>query len=111
MSQTELADKVGITFQQVQKYEKGSNRISSSRLHQIADVFGVTASYFFDDPLQHLPHNGRFDVSTFNSFCASRDGVALMRSFVKIKNKATRRKIAELVEDLGRATSRTLAPR
>ena len=100
MSQTELADQLGITFQQVQKYEKGTNRISSSRLHQIANIFRVPASYFFEYPLDQIPHHGRFDVSTFNEFCGSRDGVALMQSFLKIKDKVTRRKIAELVADL-----------
>ena len=100
MSQTELADELGITFQQVQKYEKGTNRISSSRLHQIASILGVAASYFFEDPLEQVPHNGRFDISAFDAFCASRDGIALMKSFLKIKDRVTRRKIAELVADL-----------
>ena len=100
MSQTALADQLGITFQQVQKYEKGTNRISSSRLHQIANIFRVPEAYFFEDPLDQIPHHGRFDVSTFNAFCGSRDGVALMQSFLKIKDKVTRRKIAELVADL-----------
>ena len=100
MSQTELADQLGITFQQVQKYEKGTNRISSSLLQQIDDILGVPAPYFFEDPLEQVSHNGRFDVTTFNAFCASRDGIALMQSFLKIKDKSTRRKIAELVADL-----------
>jgi transcriptional regulator with XRE-family HTH domain len=100
MSQTELAGELGITFQQVQKYEKGTNRISSSRLHQIASILGVAASYFFEDPLEQVPHNGRFDISAFDAFCASRDGIALMKSFLKIKDRVTRRKIAELVADL-----------
>src|SRR5260370_1926619 len=50
MSQTEVADAVGITFQQIQKYERGANRVGASRLQQISDVLGVSPFYFFECP-------------------------------------------------------------
>ena len=100
MSQTDLGESLGITFQQVQKYEKGKNRISSSRLHQIAKVLGVTPPYFFQDPLAEVAHHGSAAMKDFDEFCASREGVALMQAFVRIKDKAMRHTIAKLIEDL-----------
>jgi transcriptional regulator with XRE-family HTH domain len=98
LSQTELGAAIGIAFQQIQKYEKGINRISSSRLHQIAKVLKVSPTYFFEYPLAKFAIDHRkADVSAFDDFCASRDGVALMQAFVKI-GKATQRTIAKLVE-------------
>jgi len=100
MSQSDLGDSLGITFQQIQKYEKGKNRISSSRLHQIARVLGVTPPYFFQDPLaEAAPHDSAV-MKDFDEFCASREGVALMQAFVRIKDKVIRHTIAKLVEDL-----------
>jgi transcriptional regulator with XRE-family HTH domain len=98
LSQTELGVAIGIVFQQIQKYEKGTNRISSSRLHQISMVLKVAPAYFFEDPLAKFAINrGKAEVSAFDDFCASRDGVALMQAFVKI-DKATQHTIAKLVE-------------
>ena len=100
MSQSDLGDILGITFQQIQKYEKGTNRISSSRLHQIAEIFGVSPSYFFEDPLTEAAHHLDVDLDAFDKFCASRDGVALMRAFVRIKNKKLRRAVAKVAEEM-----------
>lgn len=100
MSQTDLGRKIGITFQQIQKYEKGTNRISSSKLHQIAKVFGVAPPFFFEDPLAEVAHHSHVDLGTFDEFCASKDGVALMQAFSKIKDKAMRHMIAKLVEEI-----------
>lgn len=101
MSQTELGDKVGITFQQIQKYEKGINRIGSSRLVQIAGALGVRPEYFFDDPLAQLaPQVDSMTTDQFDEFVASSDGVALMQAFTRIKNKSLRHAIAALISDL-----------
>ena len=100
MSQTDLGDSLGITFQQIQKYEKGKNRISSSRLHQIAAIFGVAPPYFFEDPLAAAARHDSAAMKDFDEFCASREGVALMQAFARIKDKAMRHTIAKLVEDL-----------
>ena len=101
MSQSELADELGITFQQVQKYENGRNRISASRLLQIARVFGVSPSYFFENPLAKVTRRSdRVNAGIFDEFCTSKDGAALMRAFLRIKDRTTRHYIAKLVEVL-----------
>ena len=100
LSQTHLATAIGIAFQQIQKYEKGTNRVSSSRLHQIARVLKVPPTYFFEDPLADgAIKQSKADVSAFDDFCASREGIALMQAFVKI-DKATQHTIAKLVEEM-----------
>ena len=103
MSQTDLGSKLGISFQQIQKYEKGTNRISSSRLHQVASILQVATSYFFESQLgQNATEDGNPDAALLDEFCASRDGVALMQAFVKIRDAQTRQKIVKLVEGLAR---------
>jgi transcriptional regulator with XRE-family HTH domain len=101
MSQTELGDKVGITFQQIQKYEKGLNRIGASRLLEIAGALGVRPEYFFDDPLAQLASQvDGMNINLFYEFMASSDGVALMQAFTRIKSKSLRHAIATLISDL-----------
>jgi len=103
LSQSDLADKCGITFQQIQKYEKGTNRIGSSRLQQIADALQVTPPYFFEDPLAETPHLGQdVKIAQVNEFLSSRDGIDLMRAFVKVKSKSLRRMIVEIVDELAK---------
>jgi transcriptional regulator with XRE-family HTH domain len=91
---------LGVTFQQVQKYEKGVNRISSSRLQAIANALGVTAPYFFEDHLVQAPEGENVRREIFNEFLASRDGVTLMQAFTKIKDEGLRRAIAQLIAEL-----------
>ena len=101
MSQSELGRKVGVSFQQIQKYERGANRIGSSRLHQIAAALGVKPEYFFDNARTEVGRQSyATSVDLFDQFAASADGIALMRAFVKIRNKTVRRAIAKLVADL-----------
>jgi len=81
MSLTELADQLGITFQQVQKYDKGTNRISSSRLHQIANIFWVPEAYFFEDPLGQFPHQAALTlVHSMRSAAAGTASLSCSRS-------------------------------
>ena len=91
---------LGITFQQIQKYEKGANRISSSRLHHMAAIFGVSPSDFFDNSLAEAAHQLDLDADALDKFCASKDGLALMRAFVRIKNKDLRHAVAKMAEEL-----------
>ena len=101
LSQSDLGDALGITFQQIQKYEKGFNRISSSRLQQIANLLRVQPAYFFEDDLAAMGAQSHgLDPETFNRFVSSRDGVALMQAFAKIKSKELRRSIANMVAQL-----------
>jgi transcriptional regulator with XRE-family HTH domain len=103
-SQTDLADAIGVTFQQVQKYEKGTNRISASRLQQISHVLQVTMPFFFEG----LPsHSGRSkgtrdEPSTPNvlKLFTTTDGLNLAKAFTQIKDRKLRLPILHLVEEL-----------
>ncbi|MGL5361452.1 MAG: helix-turn-helix domain-containing protein [Bosea sp. (in: a-proteobacteria)] len=105
ISQEKLGEALGLTFQQVQKYEKGTNRISASRLQQIGKMLGVPAAFFFEDaPAGELIGQGFSEAtpSTYVSdFLATSEGVQLNKAFVRIKDPRVRRKIVELVEALG----------
>jgi len=102
MSQSVLADKLGLTFQQVQKYEKGSNRISASRLQEMTRILQVPVSFFFEGAPQAAGHSGKGVVAPspayVTDFLAASDGHALMRAFVRIKNSPLQRSIVHLVE-------------
>lgn len=103
MSQTKLAEKMEITFQQIQKYENGKNRVSASRLQQIARTLRVRPEFFFEE----APGAGdnlaiAKESAIIDQFISSRDGVALSRSFCKIIDAKTRRSIVSLVEHLGK---------
>ncbi|AMJ62453.1 helix-turn-helix domain-containing protein [Bosea sp. PAMC 26642] len=101
-SQVKLADALGITFQQIKKYEKGSNRISASRLQQIANMVGVPVSFFFEDAStgQNQPPALSDAASTdpLTDFLATSEGVQLTKAFVRVKSASARRRIIELAE-------------
>ncbi|KQV65265.1 helix-turn-helix transcriptional regulator [Rhizobium sp. Root1220] len=95
VSQTELGDRVGVTFQQIQKYEKGSNRVSASMLVEIAGALDVDVRTFFED----MAHGTANDNPTpSEEFVVSRDGVLLNAAFLSIKNEQIRKKIVKLVQ-------------
>ena len=102
MSQTQLADSVGVTFQQIQKYEKGINRISASRLQQFSKVLKVQIPFFFDGlpPHTQAPKGVLAATSAVDDFLASSNGLSLARAFVRIKERRLRRSIIELIEEL-----------
>lgn len=102
LTQEKLGDELGITFQQVQKYEKGTNRIGSSRLHQIAEILNTPVSFFFED-LQgsHEPGLAEGSASSFVvDFLSTSEGLQLNRSFMKIKDPQVRKRIVDLVRTL-----------
>jgi transcriptional regulator with XRE-family HTH domain len=104
MSQQKLGDAIGLTFQQVQKYEKGTNRIGASRLQQIARVLSVPVPFFFEGA-PHPPGmpqgNGPAPSPTYvTEFLATTDGLALSKAFSRIKNASLKRSIVRLVEEL-----------
>ena len=107
MSQTALADGLGISFQQVQKYEKGTNRISASRLQQIADVLEVPVPFFFEELPAQTTAQEREATSVsptmVNDFLATAEGLELCRSFTRIKDRKRRSAIVDLVELLAGA--------
>jgi transcriptional regulator with XRE-family HTH domain len=106
MSQEKLGEHLGITFQQIQKYEKGTNRIGASRLQAIARVLSVPPAFFFEDAPGVMPVSGNqgFDepqsASYVVDFLSSSEGLALNKSFVRIKDSKTRKKIVDLVRTL-----------
>ena len=105
LSQTELADAAGITFQQIQKYEKGVNRVGASRLQQFSDALGVPPSYFFEGAptvgkKQPAPQEGELSENDIVSFLGTREGAALVRAFIAIKQKSIRQNAIGLLETL-----------
>jgi len=97
VSQTELGDRVGVTFQQIQKYEKGSNRVSASMLVEIAGALSVDVRTFFDD-LTAAAANANDNPAPSEEFVISREGVQLNAAFFSIKNEQLRKKILKLVQ-------------
>jgi transcriptional regulator with XRE-family HTH domain len=107
MSQEKLGEKLGLTFQQVQKYEKGINRIGASRLFDLAQVLGVPVQFFYEEaPVPEarlVAADGMADGPDEHSiveFLRSRDGLELNRAFVRIPDLKARRAIVDLVRSL-----------
>jgi transcriptional regulator with XRE-family HTH domain len=104
MSQGKLGDALGLTFQQVQKYEKGTNRISASRLQHISHILQVPVAFFFEGA-PHQPGQpkgtGEAPSPTYVSdFIATSDGLALIKAFTRIKEPKLRRRIVNLVKEI-----------
>jgi transcriptional regulator with XRE-family HTH domain len=95
VSQERLADSLGITFQQVQKYERGANRVSASKLWEIATALRTPVSYFYDGLSDRESATAQRDAA--QDFLLSTDGIELMAAFPRISEPAIRRKIVELV--------------
>ncbi len=115
MSQEKLGERLGLTFQQVQKYEKGVNRIGASRLFELANVLGVNVQFFYDEaPVCDI--NGNVDgmaedpgTDYVGGVLKSREGIELNRAFSRISDPRVRRSVVDLVravavadEDLAR---------
>ena len=101
MSQEKLGDALDLTFQQVQKYEKGTNRIGASRLQQISNILQVPVSFFFEGaPTTGEPTEGMSEAPSpayVADFLATSEGLALTRAFTRIKDAQVRRRIVDLV--------------
>jgi transcriptional regulator with XRE-family HTH domain len=105
MSQEKLGDALGLTFQQVQKYEKGANRIGASRLQHIAGILQVPVSFFFEgSPAAEGEIPGGLNEAPspayVSDFLATSDGLALTKAFVRITDAKLRRRIVDLVEQI-----------
>jgi transcriptional regulator with XRE-family HTH domain len=109
MSQSALAEAVGLTFQQIQKYERGANRVSSSRLVDLANVLDVTVPYFFEEMSagvqQQTPGilynaNARPDIDQEKDPLARRETLELVRAYYRIPNTAIRKRLADLVKSV-----------
>ena len=103
MSQEQLAEALGLTFQQVQKYEKGANRIGAGRLQQISQILQVPVAFFFEGaPNALAPHDSSgsaLSMAEIDDFVSDLDGLKLMRAFMRI-NAALRRRIVMLVQEI-----------
>lgn len=103
ITQTILANKLGITFQQVQKYEKGANRVGASRLQAIADILGVEVAFFFNNlanDASPMPLAEKNESIMLRTFLSSMEGFALNKAFFNIKSPLTRQRIVALVKSL-----------
>ena len=105
MSQEKLGDALGLTFQQVQKYEKGTNRIGASRLQQISNILQVPVAFFFEGAPDlggpRAPGSKDAPSPTYVAdFLATSDGLALTKAFMRIGDPKLRRRIVDLVEQI-----------
>src|ERR1700682_1147324 len=104
MSQEKLGEKLGITFQQIQKYEKGTNRIGASRLQHIATILTVPVAFFFEDApgtAAAAPGLGEPQSTSFVvDFLSSAEGLQLNRAFARIEDQKVRRRVVDLVKAL-----------
>ena len=110
MSQEKLGDALGLTFQQVQKYEKGTNRIGASRLQQISNILQVPVEFFFEGA-PNLPGSGNApkdapSASYVSDFLATSEGLSLTKAFTRIKEPKLRRRIVDLVEEIAARSER-----
>lgn len=103
LSQTALGKAVGVTFQQIQKYERGTNRVGASRLQQIAKSLDVPVSALFDEKTEET---GQFSDL---SFLATPGAVALLKAFAEIENGELRRNVLALARDAARLSEKSTA--
>ena len=109
MSQSTLGDAVGLTFQQIQKYERGSNRIGCSRAYEFSRILDVPVSFFFDDMAEELKtHEGRFEAGVRDKGAhepdqlARRETLELVRAYYQIDCPKARKRVFELVKTMGK---------
>lgn len=106
MSQEKLGELLGLTFQQVQKYEKGVNRIGAGRLFHVAQILGVPIDYFYEGVIEQLPEAAQgFAEETSRppvlEFLSSGEGLQLSLAFMRIRDPKVRKRVLELVKSLG----------
>ena len=121
-SERKLGDGLGLSFQQVQKYERGTDRISASRLQRISDILQVPLEYFFEGAPQvermietkdapSVPDiSDAPSVTDVSDFVASSEGLALIKAFVSIRQPMLRRRIVDLVEEIADYQTRRPIP-
>ena len=103
MSQEQLADALGITYQQVQKNEKGTNRIGASRLQQISHILQVPVAFFFEGAPNALAPQGSgsaLSMAEIDDFISDSEGLRLIGAFMRIDNATLRRRIVMLVQEI-----------
>ena len=106
MSQERLGELLGLTFQQVQKYEKGVNRIGAGRLFEVARILGVPIDYFYEGANGQLIGGAQIGTTEdrhppIMEFVSSGEGLQLSLAFMKIKDTKVRKRVLDLVKSLG----------
>src|SRR5205807_1874690 len=97
-SQSKLGNALGVTFQQVQKYEKGTNRIAASRLQNVAEILEIPVAFFFKG-LQRFR-----DIDIVSECLPTAEGLSLVRAFIRIGEPKIRRRIIALIEQIGNSS-------
>ena len=104
MSQEKLGEALGLTFQQVRKYEKGTNRVGASRIQQIAEILQIPVSFLFEGGPSaragSTQTDGTASPAYVSDFLATSEGLALTRAFTRITDAKLRRSIVEMVEQI-----------
>lgn len=107
MSQEKLGESLGVTFQQIQKYERGANRISASKLYEVSQMLGVPVQYFYDElpgndekPLARPQNKRDHEESFLMDFVRSPEGLSLNRAYAGIPNEKLRRLILDMIKAL-----------
>lgn len=102
MSQERLGDLLGLTFQQVQKYEKGVNRIGAGRLFEMSRILNVPVDFFYEGVNAHTGQSGAGEVESapVMEFVSSGEGLQLSLAFMKIKDTKVRKRVLDLVKSL-----------
>jgi transcriptional regulator with XRE-family HTH domain len=104
MSQEKLGEALGLTFQQIQKYEKGTNRVGASRIQQISEILQVPVSFLFEGGPSGIANGESFGEGSsptyVSDFLATSEGLALTRAFTRISDGKLRRSIVDLVEQI-----------
>jgi transcriptional regulator with XRE-family HTH domain len=104
MSQAKLGDALGLTFQQVQKYENGTNRIGASRLEEISHILQVPVPLFFegapDASVPRRSHGSALSIAQIDDFVSDSNGLRLIEAFMRIDNAALRPSIVMLVQEI-----------
>ncbi len=102
MSQERLGELLGLTFQQVQKYEKGINRIGAGRLYQVAHILGVPINYFYEGAVEQTNAvNNDMPNPPVMEFLSSGEGLQLSLAFMRIKDGKVRKRVIDLIKSLG----------
>src|SRR5207302_2692125 len=100
LSQTEVADRIGVTFQQVQKYEKGVNRIGAGRLQRISEALEVPISFFFGSTGGTPARDSGSGAESIFGFMQTSGSVRIVKAFHKIKSRKARQLLVEMAEEL-----------
>jgi len=106
LSQEAIGNAIGVTFQQIQKYERGINRMGASRLHDFARALGVPVSYFFEGYSAEAPSGGAYGMAESegpafeHEQVPNRETMEIMRAYYRIKNPMQRKRVLELMKSM-----------